>query len=324
MSHFVFGTFYLSLSVLLLTRPNRLALSGAILAMLLALISCMDYDFYYDLTVYRDVIDEMIPMQFEFGWQTLTKIIFNVIHDSTKVLTLVMIINAVLVSLIISKLEIINVAAVAFSMFLLSKWILYLLVVIRFGLASLIFAYACIAEIDEKPSKRFFILSLIACTIHYSIAIALLVYLAIASKEWYVKYGFAFLTSIFLYYIIRINPEVDGRTQRYLDADDQVVMYSWKHFFLMSGFAVVLIKNYFAKGKPIEILALIGLSLANVTLQPFDAVNRLIFLLIIVFLYRSVKARNLMPLTSTYILFLSILFIARYSILAEPDKSLTY
>ena len=118
--------------------------------------------------------------------------------------------------------------------------------------------------------------------------------------------------------------ELDSRVLRYFVSDGLETSYNLVHILIMTIFSIILFYNYLKKDKPQELLFLIVLAVINIVLQPFDAVNRIIYVLIIYFLFKSVKYKLLNQLTSIYLILLSLIYILRYSIFAPIDKSLLY
>ena len=283
------------------------------------------FDFYSDLVAYKDNIEDFSILKLEPGWEIITRYFYSFIHNSNYVLSIVISLNVILTLNFLSFLNLNILESKAFTLFLITKWFLYTFVVIRFGLASLIMLnLLAYYESRNRKSLLFILVCIFSCLLHYSIIILIFVLFISSIKKTSSKLILLTVSIIPVYYLYTKIMQLDSRILRYFDVDGVDTKYNWIHIVIMTIFSFILLYNYIKKEKPFDLLMLLILAISNIILQPFDAVNRIVYVLIIFYLYKAVKNNMIIPLTSYYLILLSIIFLLRYSIFAPFDKSLTF
>jgi len=325
LSNLVFFIFNILVFLITLLRVNKKFKLLSYFILYLIVLCFIKYDFYSDLVAYKDNIEENSFLKLEPGWEFITRFLYSYYNNTNFVLFTIILFNVILTINLISKLNLHLLESKAFSLFLITKWFLYTFVVIRFGLASLIMLnLLAYFETREKRSLFFIILCIFSCLLHYSIIILIFVLSLISIKNTATKITIALFSLIPIYFLYSKIIELDTRVLRYFDVYGNETNYNWMHIFIMSIFSIIILYNYFKMNKNFDLLMLFILAISNIIFQPFDAVNRIVYVLIIFYLFKAIRLKIILPITSYYLIILSIIFLIRYSIFAPIDKSLTF
>ncbi len=325
MSYLVFFTFNSLIFLISFIKIGKVVKITSFFFLFCLILYFIKIDFYSDLIAYKENIEGDSTLTLEVGWEAITREIFSIINNSNYVLLIIMLLNVTLSLNLVSFLNLNKLDSIAFSLFLFTKWFLYLFVVIRFGLASLIMLNLLVYYDDCKKKPLLFYLGcLFACLLHYSIMILIILLIFFNIKKKSTKVVVLCFSAIPIYYFYNKVMQLDSRILRYFVADGFETNYNLIHVLIMLSFSAILLYNYLKKEKPQELLVLSVLAIMNIILQPFDAVNRIIYVLIIYFLFKSVKYKFLNDITSIYLILLSIVYVLRYSIFAPIDKSLLF
>jgi len=325
LSNLVFFIFNILVFLITLLRVNKKFKLLSYFILYLIVLCFIKYDFYSDLVAYKDNIEENSFLKLEPGWEFITRFLYSYYNNTNFVLFTIILFNVILTINLISKLNLHLLESKAFSLFLITKWFLYTFVVIRFGLASLIMLnLLAYFETREKRSLFFIILCIFSCLLHYSIIILIFVLSLISIKNTATKITIALFSLIPIYFLYSKIIELDTRVLRYFDVYGNETNYNWMHIFIMSIFSIIILYNYFKMNKNFDLLMLFILAISNIIFQPFDAVNRIVYVLIIFYLFKAIRLKIILPITSYYLIILSIIFLIRYSIFAPIDKSWTF
>jgi hypothetical protein len=325
LSSLVFFTFNVFVFLVALLKSNNIFKLISFFILYIIVLSSIKFDFYSDLIAYKENIEQNSILSLEPGWEFITRSFYSLYKNSAFVLTTIILFNIFLTVNLLSKLNLNNLESRAFSLFLITKWFLYSFVVIRFGLASLIMLnLLAIFESRDKKSLIFIGFCLLSCVIHYSIIILIVIIIISSIKNQTAKIILSLISLLLLYYLYSQVTELDSRVLRYFEVDELVVNYNWIHILIMSIFSLIILFNYFKVNKPFDLLILFLLAISNILLQPFDAVNRIVYVLIIYFLFKCVRTKLITPLTSYSLILLSVIFLLRNSLFAPIDKSLTF
>lgn len=322
MSANIFFTFFAVLIGAIILKLRRRKLIGCLIVVSVLILVDIEYTHFYDIETYKENIVLGSQGRFEFGWEVLTAGILKIVGDANVVITIIITMNFLLVIGVLSTLDFKSIGHYAFMIFILSKWFLYLTVVIRFGLASLLFIYLCVSvDTSKNIPLKFIVGSIAAISIHFSIlpAIVFHLFFAIRDRKSKIALFLVFIACVFFYDSIL---EFDGRLNRYMVIENVDKSYNLWHILIMGGYFVTLLINYLKMAKSNDNLVLLGLVVCNMILQPYDSVNRIVFCLMIIYLYRIMKNQLITKSLEYYTFFISSIFIVRSSLLAADGQSL--
>jgi hypothetical protein len=287
---------------------------------------CMSVSFdtqnYYDLQNYQNSIEGFLRQDFEIGWEFFTSILYQLLRESKYVIIAVYCLNGILLLFVFWFLNSNFIYKGVFEFIFLSKWVLYQFIVIRLGLASLLFFLFFISfYLEKKITIINFLLLCSACIVHYSLIIFSILFIPLFLQKrrlvLIIYSAFLVLILLFIPYVIQF----DSRVDRYLFLDYSSLRYSILHILAMLSFIFFTLLFLPSQIQSIKYI-LASLLFLGIIFQPFDTINRLFFLGVFICLYIIFLEVQVSFIYRLFLFFLGIVFLLRYSLFSDSSASI--
>ena len=324
---FAYSIYTWTISVL---SRNKMLFSFLFLVGCLLILLTIDLVYFSDIINYKRSIEGIDTFnRFEPGWRILTRSLYLLFGNSTVVVFVIYFMNLLLSLLIVGKIKYKGILRSALYFFFISKWLLYIFITIRFGLASLIFLYGFLVfkENDFKLNFLNIILFGVSFSIHYSIGILI----GIVLLFWFrrnIRTTIFLFCGILIYLIsssISLSEIWESEFYETLGVFYQYIALGFELNFSKTVFLallLVILVNTFPPFKYRINLLIFFAVLFAILLQSYDALNRLSFTLMVGGLFCVSKPEKTSKLLVFYLYCMGIIFLLRYSVFSVSNLSI--